>query len=112
MNVFIQLLNAVFGVHVISSMNESLTKTLSKKKSEDNTTEASLRSFNKLRKRFLECNIHFFTSTQTDVLLSLGETNRLKSTKPCFPPRGMKPGCPIYPEVAASMDVWPLTLLP
>ena len=31
-----------------------------------------------------------FISKQTDVLLSLVETNRLKSTKPCFPPRGME----------------------
>lgn len=31
-----------------------------------------------------------FISKHTDVLLSLGETNRLKSTKPCFPPRGIE----------------------
>ena len=44
--------------------------------------------------RFLHWSTHFFfffcITVQTHVLLSLGGTKRLTSTKPSFPPRGLK----------------------
>ncbi len=50
-----------------------------------------------------------FITMQTHVLLSLGGTKRLKSTKLISHLGDWKPGCPIYPEVAASTGLWPLT---